>query len=100
MDNGLCDGCQLERQAAAVAYIAATDRVRLYQQLALIAPGRGFEDHLSFLRRVVDTAELRCHRLHMWPFHRDPQQPERFRNAPKVIPPWKRRKHGHHHSDH
>lgn len=64
---GICDGCQIKRQNAAVEYIAAADEVRTLLMLGAGYVRRGTPTQaLGAAMRRVNAADKRCTDLKMW----------------------------------
>jgi hypothetical protein len=79
--NGMCDPCQRDRQAAALAYMSAAETVRVVTQMFADAgqtPPSGQQSVLTPMRDRMRSAEARCVELKMWPADRLPS-PGRFR---------------------
>lgn len=86
MTNGLCDDCQIKRHNAALAYMAASDFIRVLQHFERIT-GRPMLTRTQVglrrgeaevaLDRIYDAAD-RCWQLHMWNYYaREPFRGER-----------------------
>lgn len=69
--NGMCDRCQLRRQAAAVQFIRTTDVVRVFTQLGLVPPGS--------IAEAARQAEHECMALMMWSPVRRQHDTEKYR---------------------
>jgi len=79
IDNGLCDGCQRERQAAAVEYEQAADEMRMVTYCGAGWNGRGAAHHaLTQALKRGEAANARCVELKMWPDERSTTRPIRY----------------------
>lgn len=81
--NGMCDPCQRDRQAAALAYLNAAETVRLAVRMFADAgqplpSGQLRNNFLLPMHDRLKAAERRCVELKMWPADRLPS-PGRFR---------------------
>lgn len=83
MDNGMCDECQIRRQAAAVAYVRAMEDLRLLQ-LVDARRSENPDQRRAPMQDAISRAEARCIGLRMWA--RTTVEPDRDRFVDRPRP--------------